>query len=181
MEQMKAFQDAVEEVGEQYKEKHGRSPISFVMVEIGGNSGRPLAGSDTKDLDQLGSIAVELIDADLRPYSSYSFVADLQDAVRRHPLVREAAEILDAAISRSAESLLAAMAARASSTSPSDMSEAVVRPSLNSEGSMSNWASTSSRSISGSSITSTSALDILIHLLCRNFCIENGTHGCGAR
>jgi multidrug efflux pump subunit AcrB len=87
MEQMKAFQDAVEEVGEQYKEKHGRSPISFVMVEIGGNSGRPLAGSDTKDLDQLGSIAVELIDADLRPYSSYSFVADLQDAVRRHPRV----------------------------------------------------------------------------------------------
>ena len=85
--QMKAFQDAVEEVGAQYKEKHGRSPISFVMAEIGGNSGRPLAGSDTKNLDQLGSIAVELIDADLRPYSSYSFVADLQDAVRRHPRV----------------------------------------------------------------------------------------------
>ena len=84
---MKAFQDAVEEVGAQYKEKHGRSPISFVMVEIGGNSGRPLAGSDTKDRDQLGSIAVELIDADLRPYSSYAFVADLQDAVRRHPRV----------------------------------------------------------------------------------------------
>ena len=87
MAQMKAFQDAVEEVGAKYKEKHGRSPISFVMVEIGGNSGRPLAGSDTKDRDQLGSIAVELIDADLRPYSSYSFVADLQDAVRRHPRV----------------------------------------------------------------------------------------------
>ncbi len=85
--QMKAFQDAVEEVGSQYKEKYGRSPISFVMVEIGGNSGRPLAGSDTKDRDQLGSIAVELIDADLRPYSSYAFVADLQDAVRRHPRV----------------------------------------------------------------------------------------------
>ncbi|MDG2299768.1 MAG: efflux RND transporter permease subunit [Planktomarina sp.] len=85
--QMKAFQDAVEEVAEKYKEKHGRSPISFVMAEIGGNSGRPLAGSDTKDRDQLGSIAVELIDADLRPYSSYAFVADLQDAVRRHPSV----------------------------------------------------------------------------------------------
>jgi multidrug efflux pump subunit AcrB len=85
--QMKAFQDAVEEVGAQYKEKYGRSPISFVMAEIGGNSGRPLAGSDTKDRDQLGSIAVELIDADLRPYSSYAFVADLQDAVRRHPRV----------------------------------------------------------------------------------------------
>ena len=85
--QMKAFQDAVEEVSAQYKEKHGLSPISFVMAEIGGNSGRALAGSDTKDRDQLGSIAVELIDADLRPYSSYAFVADLQDAVRRHPRV----------------------------------------------------------------------------------------------
>ena len=85
--QMEAFQDAVEEVAQKYKDQYGRSPINFVMAEIGGNSGRPLAGSDTKDRDQLGSIAVELIDADLRSYSSYSFVADLQDAVRRHPSV----------------------------------------------------------------------------------------------
>ena len=85
--QMQAFQKAVEEVGATYTEKYGRSPVDFAMAEIGGNTGRGLAGADTKEPDQLGSIAVELIDADLRPYSSFAFVADLQDAVRRHPLV----------------------------------------------------------------------------------------------
>ena len=85
--QMQAFQKAVEEVGATYTAKYGRSPIDFAMAEIGGNTGRGLAGADTKEPDQLGSIAVELIDADLRPYSSFAFVADLQDAVRRHPLV----------------------------------------------------------------------------------------------
>ena len=39
------------------------------MAEIGGTTGRGLAGEETKDADQLGSIAIELIDADLRPYS----------------------------------------------------------------------------------------------------------------
>jgi len=85
--QMRAFQTAVEEVGATYEEKYGRNPVDFAMAEIGGNTGRGLAGADTKDPDQLGSIAVELIDADLRPYSSFAFVADLQDAVRRHPQV----------------------------------------------------------------------------------------------
>ena len=85
--QMRAFQTAVEEVGATYEEKYGRNPVDFAMAEIGGNTGRGLAGAETKDPDQLGSIAVELIDADLRPYSSFAFVADLQDAVRRHPQV----------------------------------------------------------------------------------------------
>ena len=87
LEQMRAFQKAVEAVGAQYEEKYGRNPVDFSMAEIGGNTGRGLAGADTKDADQLGSIAVELIDADLRPYSSFAFVADLQDAVIRHPRV----------------------------------------------------------------------------------------------
>ncbi|MEZ7983700.1 MAG: efflux RND transporter permease subunit, partial [Paracoccaceae bacterium] len=85
--QMRAFQTAVEEVGATYEKKYGRNPVDFAMAEIGGNTGRGLAGADTKDPDQLGSIAVELIDADLRPYSSFAFVADLQDAVRSHPQV----------------------------------------------------------------------------------------------
>ena len=61
--------------------------IDFVMAEIGGNTGRGLAGAENKDPDQLGSIAIELIDADLRSYSSFSVVADLQDVVQRHPRV----------------------------------------------------------------------------------------------
>jgi multidrug efflux pump subunit AcrB len=51
-----------------------------------GNTGGGLSGADSKDADLLGSIAIELIDADLRPYSSFAFVAQLQDEVRRLPL-----------------------------------------------------------------------------------------------
>ena len=45
-----------------------------------------MSGVDTKDRDLLGGIAIELIDADLRPYSSFAFVGELQDRVTRMPL-----------------------------------------------------------------------------------------------
>jgi multidrug efflux pump subunit AcrB len=35
----------------------------------------------------LGGISIELIDADLRPFSSRAFVTELQDSVPRHPMV----------------------------------------------------------------------------------------------
>lgn len=85
--QMAYLQETVEQVAAEYEAEHGLNPVSFAMAEIGGNSGRGLAGVDNKDADQLGSIAVELIDPDQRSYSSFAFVADLQDAVRRHPRV----------------------------------------------------------------------------------------------
>ena len=84
---MRTLQKTVEDLGKQYEEEHGRNPIQFALAEIGGTSGRGLAGEETKETDELGSIAIELIDADLRPYSSFAFVADLQDAVPRHPLL----------------------------------------------------------------------------------------------
>ncbi len=87
MEVVRTVQKAVEELGAKYKDEHGLNPIKFAMAEIGGNSGRGLAGTETKESYQLGSIAIELIDADLRPYSSFAFVAELQDAVPRHPLL----------------------------------------------------------------------------------------------
>ncbi len=87
LQQMQYLQDAVNQLAKQYEEEHGANPIAFAMAEIGGNSGRGLAGADLKDPDQLGSIAVELIDPDLRPYSSFAFVADLQDMARKHPQV----------------------------------------------------------------------------------------------
>ncbi|WP_323784805.1 efflux RND transporter permease subunit [Thalassovita sp.] len=83
---MREMQRAVDEVGTRYEEKYGRNPVDYVVAEIGGNSGRPLPGADNKDADLLGGIAIELIDADLRPYSGFAFVADLQDEVRQHPL-----------------------------------------------------------------------------------------------
>ncbi len=86
LEMMRAMQRAVAEVGAAYEAEHGRNPVTYVIAEIGGNAGRGLAGASTKEPDQLGAISIELIDADERPYSSFAFVADLQEAVVQHPL-----------------------------------------------------------------------------------------------
>ena len=87
LEMMREMQRATEALGAEYEAEHGRNPIDYVIAEIGGNAGRGLAGTDSKDPDLLGGISIELIDADLRPYSSFAFVAALQDAVIHHPLV----------------------------------------------------------------------------------------------
>jgi multidrug efflux pump subunit AcrB len=87
MEVMRTLQATVEELGAKYEAEHGRNPIRFALSEVGGTSGRGLSGQETKELHQLGSIAIELIDADLRPYSSFAFVAELQDAVPGHPML----------------------------------------------------------------------------------------------
>ena len=84
---MREMQRATNDLAADYEKRHGRNPIDFVIAEIGGTAGRGLAGSETKDPDHLGGISIELINADLRPYSSYAFVGELQDVVRRHPLL----------------------------------------------------------------------------------------------
>ncbi|SIS58574.1 Multidrug efflux pump subunit AcrB [Roseivivax lentus] len=84
--QMLAMQASVEALAAEYEAEYGLNPVAYVLSEIGGNSGRGLAGTDGKDADQLGSIAIELIEPDLRPYSSFKFVGDLQERVERHPL-----------------------------------------------------------------------------------------------
>jgi multidrug efflux pump subunit AcrB len=84
---MREMQRAADAVGARYAEEYGVNPLDYVMAEIGGNAGRGLSGVDAKDADLLGGLSIELIDADLRPYSSFAFVAELQDEVRQHPLV----------------------------------------------------------------------------------------------
>ena len=86
LEMMRELQRATEELGNEYEERHGRNPLDYVMAQVGGNTGYGLAGADTKEPDQLGGIAIELIDADLRPYSSFAFVGELQERVKQHPL-----------------------------------------------------------------------------------------------
>ncbi|NIZ08297.1 efflux RND transporter permease subunit [Pseudooceanicola sp. HF7] len=83
---MREIQRATEAVAQDYEDRYGVSPVAYVLAEIGGNSGAYLSGSDSKDPDQLGAVTIELIDADLRPYSSFAYVADLQEAVQNHPL-----------------------------------------------------------------------------------------------
>jgi len=84
---MRELQRATDVVAARYEEEYGLSPIDYALAEIGGSTGRGLAVAENKDTDLLGSIAIELIDPDLRPYSSFQFVADLQDEVRDNPLV----------------------------------------------------------------------------------------------
>ncbi|MCJ7871580.1 efflux RND transporter permease subunit [Phaeobacter sp. J2-8] len=87
LEMMREMQRATNDLGKTYEAEHGLNPIDYVIAEIGGNAGRGLAGTDTKESYQLGAISIELIDPDLRPYSSFQFVGDLQDAVGRHPML----------------------------------------------------------------------------------------------
>ncbi|MGR3804353.1 efflux RND transporter permease subunit [Marinibacterium profundimaris] len=85
LEMMREMQRATNAVAARYEEEHGVNPLDYVMAEIGGNAGRGLSGADSKDADQLGAISIELIDPDRRPYSSFAFVADLQEEVVNHP------------------------------------------------------------------------------------------------
>lgn len=89
LEQMRELQRATYALGEDYAERYGQNPLAYVLAEIGGNSGRSLPSAEDKDADQLGAISIELIDADLRPYSSFQFVGELQEAARQLPLTEE--------------------------------------------------------------------------------------------
>lgn len=84
---MQAMQTATEEVAARFEAEHGRNPIKQALAQIGGNSGRGLSGVDAKDTDLLGAIVIELIDADLRNYSVFSFVSALQNEVASLPLL----------------------------------------------------------------------------------------------
>jgi len=86
LEMMRLMQQAAEDLGARLEEEHGANPIDFAIAEIGGNSGRGLAGADTKEPYQLGAITISLIDADARPYTSGEFVTQLQQGIEMHPL-----------------------------------------------------------------------------------------------
>ena len=83
------LQAAVDATGDRLDSEYGRNPITYVLSEIGGSSGRGLTIAEDKDADLLGAITIELIDADLRPYSSFEFISFVQDAVPQHPMLEE--------------------------------------------------------------------------------------------
>jgi len=86
MEMMREMQRATEALALEYEIEYGLNPIDYVVAEVGGSTGRGLSSARNKDKALLGSIAIELIEPDLRPYSSFQFVGDLQASVRQHPL-----------------------------------------------------------------------------------------------
>lgn len=83
---MRELQRATEQTGKDYAKEYGTNPVAYVVAQIGAGAGRGLSGTDTKESYQLGGISIELIDADLRPYSSRAFVTKVQEAVVNHPL-----------------------------------------------------------------------------------------------
>jgi multidrug efflux pump subunit AcrB len=84
-EMMREMRRAAEQTGLNYAQEYGTNPVAYVLTQIGGGAGRGLSGTDTKETYQLGGMSVELIDADLRPYTSSTFIADLQQEVVNHP------------------------------------------------------------------------------------------------
>lgn len=86
---MRELQRAVVAVGDAYEAEHGLDPVVYVMAEVGGGAGRGLSGAATKDADLLGGVSVEIVNPDLRPYSSSAFIAAVEAEVRRHPLLEE--------------------------------------------------------------------------------------------
>ncbi len=89
LDMVRELQRVTEAVGQDFADRHGVDPLKFVLAEVGGTAGGRGGEDATRDPDQLGAITIELIDADLRPFSSFEFAAALRDQVDRHPLVEE--------------------------------------------------------------------------------------------
>ncbi|MCW1934365.1 efflux RND transporter permease subunit [Pararhodobacter zhoushanensis] len=83
------LQRATNALATRLEAEHGTWPIASIVAEVGGNAGRSLAAAENRDADQLGSITIDLIGADHRPYSSFEFTSMLQDEVRQSPLLEE--------------------------------------------------------------------------------------------
>ncbi|MEO9528757.1 efflux RND transporter permease subunit [Roseibium sp.] len=78
---------ALDTVNARYSEEYGAEPVLFTLSTVGATAGRGLSGADTKDVDQLGGISIELLDPDLRPYSAFQFIGDWRGEIRKPPLL----------------------------------------------------------------------------------------------
>ena len=87
--QMRLIGEAVAAFGAELAARDGHDPVDYVLAQVGANAGRGLASAEGKDADQLGAVTIELIDADLRPFSTFDFIRDLQGRVPKHPLAEE--------------------------------------------------------------------------------------------
>ncbi len=89
LDMLRELQRATDAVAARLEEQSGTNPVTFAMVELGGNAGRALASAENKDGDLLGGISIDLVDADFRPVSSFAFAAMVQDEAQAHPRLEE--------------------------------------------------------------------------------------------
>jgi multidrug efflux pump subunit AcrB len=78
---------ALNVVNKRYEEEHGTAPLDFSQATLGDNVGWRFSAGDNKPKDLLGGFQAALIDADLRPYSSFKFMADWDSEINASPLV----------------------------------------------------------------------------------------------
>jgi len=86
---MQELQRATDAVSARFAAEHGLVPTTFVLAEVGGSAGRRSSAGEIASPDLFGSISMELISADLRPYPTSAFIAALEDEVVAHPLLEE--------------------------------------------------------------------------------------------
>ncbi|MEZ7812749.1 MAG: multidrug efflux pump subunit AcrB [Paracoccaceae bacterium] len=84
---MHELQRATQDLGADYEKRYGTNPMLFSVAQIGGGSGRGLSGTEHKSIDLLGSINIEIIEPDFRPYSSFTLTSELEENVRKNPLL----------------------------------------------------------------------------------------------
>ncbi len=84
---VRELERAAAAVDAEFARESGVAPIASALAQVGGTAGRGLSGEDVKDPDQLGAIDIELVDPDLRPYSSAEFLAALEEEVTAAPLL----------------------------------------------------------------------------------------------
>ena len=84
---MHEMQRAVAQVGQNFQEEHGRNPIKFAMAQVGASAGRGIEAAADKDKDLMGAVSIELIDADLRPYSSAEITRAISEEIKRPALL----------------------------------------------------------------------------------------------
>ncbi|MFN4009876.1 MAG: efflux RND transporter permease subunit [Pannonibacter sp.] len=84
---LREMERALASVNERYRDQYGTAPVLFALTQVGGSSGWGFRAGETKDPDQLGSIDIELIDPDLRPYSANRFLSDWEKEVKATPLL----------------------------------------------------------------------------------------------
>ncbi len=86
---LREIQRAADTLSARLADERGVDPVLHLLAEIGGNAGRGLAIADNRTGDQLGAVSIDLVDADDRPFSTFEYVAMLEDEIRRHPLLEE--------------------------------------------------------------------------------------------
>ncbi len=86
---LRDLQRATTTLATRLEEQDGVNPVTFVMLEVGGQSGRPSPAAENKDGDLLGSISIELVDQDFRSMSSFAFAAAVQEGMGLNPQVEE--------------------------------------------------------------------------------------------